>query len=65
MTKRVIPCLDMTGGRVVKGVSFGNLRDARDPVELAGSYTIGRVKDYLAQRGVPVRRRAAPMGHRK
>lgn len=35
---RVIPCLDMEGGRVVKGVSFVNLRDAGDPVELAALY---------------------------
>jgi hypothetical protein len=32
---RVIPCLDVDGGRVVKGVNFENLRDAGDPVELA------------------------------
>jgi len=38
LTKRVIPCLDMTGGRVVKGVSFTDLRDAGDPVELAAFY---------------------------
>ncbi len=38
MTKRIIPCLDMTGGRVVKGTSFGNLRDAGDPVEMAAFY---------------------------
>src|ERR687886_1569214 len=38
LTKRVIPCLDVTGGRVVKGVSFVNLRDAGDPVELAALY---------------------------
>ena len=36
--KRVIPCLDVKNGRVVKGVSFGNLRDAGDPVELAAVY---------------------------
>ncbi|MDD5040802.1 MAG: imidazole glycerol phosphate synthase subunit HisF [Candidatus Peribacteraceae bacterium] len=35
---RIIPCLDVTGGRVVKGTSFGNLRDAGDPVELAKRY---------------------------
>ena len=35
---RIIPCLDVTGGRVVKGVNFANLRDARDPVEAAGAY---------------------------
>jgi cyclase len=38
LTKRIIPCLDVTGGRVVKGVNFLNLRDAGDPVELAGRY---------------------------
>ena len=36
---RVIPCLDVTAGRVVKGVNFVNLRDAGDPVELAGAYS--------------------------
>src|ERR1700735_2029748 len=35
---RVIPCLDVDGGRVVKGVNFRALRDAGDPVELAASY---------------------------
>ena len=38
LTKRVIPCLDVTDGRVVKGVHFVNLRDAGDPVELAAFY---------------------------
>ena len=38
LTKRIIPCLDVTGGRVVKGVSFVSLRDAGDPVELARLY---------------------------
>jgi cyclase len=38
LTKRIIPCLDVTAGRVVKGVSFVNLRDAGDPVELARFY---------------------------
>ena len=36
--KRIIPCLDVTAGRVVKGVNFVNLRDAGDPVELAERY---------------------------
>lgn len=36
---RVIPCLDVDAGRVVKGVHFENLRDAGDPVELAGRYS--------------------------
>ena len=38
LAKRVIPCLDVTGGRVVKGVNFVGLRDAGDPVEIAGRY---------------------------
>jgi len=38
LTKRIIPCLDVDAGRVVKGVSFVNLRDAGDPVELAERY---------------------------
>ncbi|MGI9029932.1 MAG: HisA/HisF-related TIM barrel protein, partial [Ilumatobacteraceae bacterium] len=35
---RVIPCLDVTGGRVVKGTNFVDLRDAGDPFELAARY---------------------------
>src|SRR6476619_7458364 len=35
---RIIPCLDVDDGRVVKGVNFENLRDAGDPVELAAAY---------------------------
>jgi len=38
LTKRIIPCLDIRDGRVVKGVRFGGLRDAGDPVELARLY---------------------------
>lgn len=38
LTKRVIPCMDVKGGRVVKGVNFVNLRDAGDPIELAQRY---------------------------
>ncbi|MCX5992393.1 MAG: imidazole glycerol phosphate synthase subunit HisF [Chloroflexi bacterium] len=38
LTKRIIPCLDMTGGRVVKGTSFMDLHDAGDPVEMAAFY---------------------------
>ena len=37
-TKRIIPCLDVNRGRVVKGVNFVNLRDAGDPVEIAAAY---------------------------
>ena len=38
LAKRIIPCLDVANGRVVKGVNFVNLRDAGDPVELAARY---------------------------
>ena len=38
LTKRIIPCFDVNNGRVVKGVSFVELRDAGDPVELARQY---------------------------
>ena len=38
LTKRIIPCLDVTAGRVVKGVNFVELRDAGDPVEIAKRY---------------------------
>ena len=38
LTKRVIPCMDVKDGRVVKGVNFVNLRDAGDPIELARRY---------------------------
>ena len=37
-TKRIIPCLDVNNGRVVKGTNFVNLRDAGDPVEVAALY---------------------------
>ena len=40
VTIRIIPCLDVDNGRVVKGVNFENLRDAGDPVELASRYDI-------------------------
>jgi cyclase len=38
LTKRIVPCLDVKDGRTVKGINFGNLRDAGDPVELAARY---------------------------
>ena len=38
LTKRIIPCLDVEGGRVVKGVNFVNLKDVGDPVEIAKAY---------------------------
>ncbi len=37
-TKRIIPCLDVKNGRVVKGVNFVNLKDAGDPVEIGAAY---------------------------
>ena len=40
LAKRIIPCLDVTAGRVVKGTNFVNLRDAGDPVELAERYNL-------------------------
>lgn len=40
LAKRIIPCLDVAGGRVVKGVNFKDLRDAGDPVELAQRYDL-------------------------
>src|SRR5450830_1901069 len=38
LAKRIIPCLDVTAGRVVKGINFQELRDAGDPVEIARRY---------------------------
>ena len=40
LTKRIIPCLDVTAGRVVKGINFVGLRDAGDPVEIARRYDL-------------------------
>ena len=40
LAKRIIPCLDVTGGRVVKGVNFLQLRDAGDPIEIAARYNL-------------------------
>ena len=47
LAKRIIPCLDVTAGRVVKGVNFVKLRDAGDPVEIAARYD-GEGADELA-----------------
>jgi len=47
LAKRLIPCLDVTAGRVVKGVNFVSLRDAGDPVEIAARYD-GEGADELA-----------------
>ncbi len=45
--KRVIPCLDVSGGRVVKGVGFLDLRDAGDPVELAARYDLAGADELV------------------
>ena len=47
LAKRVIPCLDVDRGRVVKGVSFVQLRDAGDPVELAAFYSEQRADELV------------------
>ena len=46
-TKRIIPCLDVHGGRVVKGVNFVNLIDAGDPVEIAAAYDKGGADEII------------------
>lgn len=47
LTRRVIPCLDVHGGRVVKGVNFVNLKDAGDPVEVAREYNRQRADELV------------------
>lgn len=47
LTKRIIPCLDVKEGRVVKGISFVNLKDAGDPVELAAYYDSGGADELV------------------
>ena len=47
LTKRVIPCMDVKEGRVVKGVNFVNLRDAGDPIELAQRYDEERADEVV------------------
>lgn len=46
-TKRIIPCLDVNNGRVVKGVNFVNLRDAGDPVEIAAAYDVAGADELV------------------
>lgn len=46
-TKRIIPCLDVNNGRVVKGVNFVNLRDAGDPVEIAAAYDLAGADEVV------------------
>ena len=47
LTKRVIPCFDVDKGRVVKGVSFVELRDAGDPVDLAAKYDLAGADELV------------------
>ena len=47
LTRRVIPCLDVRDGRVVKGTQFESIRDAGDPVELASSYSAGGADELV------------------
>jgi len=47
LTRRVIPCLDVHGGRVVKGVNFVNLQDAGDPVEIAKAYNVAGADELV------------------
>ena len=48
-TKRIIPCLDVNNGRVVKGVNFVNLIDAGDPVAVAAAYDKAGAASYLME----------------
>ena len=47
LTKRIIPCLDVKDGRVVKGTNFVGLRDAGDPIELAKKYDDERADELV------------------
>ncbi len=47
LTKRIIPCLDLKNGRVVKGVNFVGLVDAGDPVEIAKAYNAMRADEIV------------------
>jgi len=58
LARRIIPCLDVNAGRVVKGVNFINLRDAGDPVELAARYN-EQGADELVFLDIPRRATAA------
>ena len=64
LAKRIIPCLDVTGGRVVKGVNFVNLRDAGDPVELADRYNQQGADEAGVSRHHRLQRRARHHGRR-
>ena len=53
-TKRIIPCLDVNNGRVVKGVNFVDLKDAGDPVEIAKAYDQAGAEWYFLTLQPPV-----------
>ena len=52
LMKRIIPCLDVADGRVVKGTNFINLRDAGDPVELAAFYDKAGADELVDRKSV-------------
>ena len=58
LAKRIIPCLDVTDGRVVKGINFLELKDAGDPVEVAKKYNeqLPRLASQPVVEGLPHRR---------
>ena len=47
LTRRIIPCLDVRAGRVVKGLRFASIRDAGDPIELASRYSEGGADELV------------------
>ena len=63
-TKRIIPCLDVNNGRVVKGVNFVQLRDAGDPVEIGYMmlFLLSGASTYLTGQDFPVDGGAIPHG---
>ncbi len=52
-TKRIIPCLDVNNGRVVKGTNFVNLKDAGDPVEVGREYDVAGADELVFTKGSP------------
>ena len=60
LAKRIIPCLDVDNGRVVKGVKFEDIRDAGDPVEIARRYDEQGADEITFLDITPVRRAATP-----
>ena len=65
LAKRVIPCLDVTAGRVVKGVNFVGLRDAGDPVEIAPATTSRVPTSYVPRHHGEQRRARSDPPHRR